>query len=280
MEEQVMNPLALAHLLQHTLRSLCINNSPWLYAVFWRILPRNHPPPIWDLEGRTRGTARNRSNWILVWEDGFCNFSSSKQVIGADQHHTLQPELFFRMSHEIHNCGEGLIGKVAVGELEGYKWVFKELWVDETRNVFLKSSTNIPLNYQPKSWDSHFQSGIKTIGLIKVREGVLQLGSFNKVMEDLSYVAAIRDKFDYLGSIPGFLLPRPCSTRHHAVVDNSAAKRHHDEQQQHLQVLKPTAEYDLVAPALPGFTEEVMEVDEGMQLWETKDQDECFWMIN
>jgi hypothetical protein len=34
----------LNHLLQHTLRSLCID-SQWVYAVFWRILPRNYPPP-------------------------------------------------------------------------------------------------------------------------------------------------------------------------------------------------------------------------------------------
>ncbi len=34
----------LNHLLQHTLRSLC-TDSQWVYAVFWRILPRNYPPP-------------------------------------------------------------------------------------------------------------------------------------------------------------------------------------------------------------------------------------------
>lgn len=45
MEEHI-NPLAVTHLLQHTLRSLCIHeDSQWVYAVFWRILPRNYPPP-------------------------------------------------------------------------------------------------------------------------------------------------------------------------------------------------------------------------------------------
>jgi hypothetical protein len=34
----------LNHLLQHTLRSLC-TDSQWVYAVFWRILPRHYPPP-------------------------------------------------------------------------------------------------------------------------------------------------------------------------------------------------------------------------------------------
>jgi hypothetical protein len=45
MEEQ-LSPVAVTHLLQHTLRSLCTGDSPqWVYAVFWRILPRNYPPP-------------------------------------------------------------------------------------------------------------------------------------------------------------------------------------------------------------------------------------------
>lgn len=50
MEEQ-LGPVAVTHLLQHTLRSLCTGGggdapSPqWVYAVFWRILPRNYPPP-------------------------------------------------------------------------------------------------------------------------------------------------------------------------------------------------------------------------------------------
>ena len=46
MEEQ-LSPLAVTHLLQHTLRSLCAahDDAQWVYAVFWRILPRNYPPP-------------------------------------------------------------------------------------------------------------------------------------------------------------------------------------------------------------------------------------------
>ena len=46
MEEQ-LSPVAATHLLQHTLRSLCSSDASqqWVYAVFWRILPRNYPPP-------------------------------------------------------------------------------------------------------------------------------------------------------------------------------------------------------------------------------------------
>ncbi|KAJ0986646.1 hypothetical protein J5N97_005002 [Dioscorea zingiberensis] len=51
-----------------------------------------------------------------------------------------------------------------------------------------------------------------TIALVAVREGVVQLGAINKVVEDLSFVVLLRKKFSYLESIPGVLLPHPSST--------------------------------------------------------------------
>ncbi|KAI8528357.1 hypothetical protein RHMOL_Rhmol12G0143500 [Rhododendron molle] len=188
MEEQ-LSPLAVTHLLQHTLRSLCIlDNSQWVYAVFWRILPRNYPPPK-----------------ILVWEDGFCNFAASTAEIAATGDGTgsssdygsfeyqnyqlgLQPELFFKMSHEIYNYGEGLIGKVAADH--SHKWIYKE--PNEQEINFLSSWQN-SADSQPRTWEAQFQSGIK-------------------VIEDLSYVVLLRKKFNYIESIPGVLLPHPSSS--------------------------------------------------------------------
>lgn len=226
MEEQ-LSSLAVTHLLQHTLRSLCIHeNSQWVYAVFWRILPRNYPPPKWDSQGgaydRSRG---NRRNWILVWEDGFCNFaasssaaeinnggecpSSSTSVYGNCEynHQGLQPELFFKMSHEIYNYGEGLIGKVAADH--SHKWIYKE---PNNQEINFLSAWHNSADSHPRTWDAQFQSGIKTIALIAVREGVIQLGAVQKVIEDLSYVVLLRKKFSYIESIPGVLLPHPSSS--------------------------------------------------------------------
>ncbi|KAL5208428.1 hypothetical protein ABZP36_032863 [Zizania latifolia] len=192
-----------------------------MYAVFWRILPRNYPPPKWDLQcgvyDRTRG---NRRNWILAWEDGFCNFAASacdQEGTAAAAGYTdcaaghevkagLQPELFFKMSHDIYNYGEGLIGKVAADH--GHKWVFQEAQENETN---LSNSWNNPADSHPRTWEAQFQSGIETIALIAVREGVVQLGSMKKVAEDLSFVVTLRRKFSYLESIPGVLLPHPSS---------------------------------------------------------------------
>ncbi|XP_068642435.1 protein RICE SALT SENSITIVE 3-like [Aristolochia californica] len=233
--EDHLNPLAVTHLLQHTLRSLCIHeNSQWVYAVFWRILPRNYPPPKWDAPGgafdRSRG---NRRNWILVWEDGFCNFAASSADHAADmdsnhcegsavygncefqQLRGLQPELFFKMSHEIYNYGEGLIGKVAADH--SHKWIFME---PHDHEINFLSAWHNPADSHPRTWEAQFQSGIQTIALIAVREGVVQLGAVNKVMEDLSYVVLLRKKFSYLESIPGVLLPHPSSSAFPFKIDN------------------------------------------------------------
>nr|XP_016474996.1 PREDICTED: transcription factor bHLH155-like isoform X2 [Nicotiana tabacum] len=188
MEEQ-LSSLAVTHLLQHSLRSLCIHeNSQWVYAVFWRILPRNYPPPKWDSQGgaydRSRG---NRRNWILVWEDGFCNFAASTAEMNGNnecqgsstnnygEYQGLQPELFFKMSHEIYNYGEGIIGKVAADH--SHKWIYKE--PNEQEINFLSAWHN-SADSHPRTWEAQFRSGIKTIALIAVREGVIQLGAVHK----------------------------------------------------------------------------------------------------
>ncbi|XP_065864316.1 protein RICE SALT SENSITIVE 3-like [Euphorbia lathyris] len=228
--EEHLSPLAVTHLLQHTLRSLCIHeNSQWVYAVFWRILPRNYPPPKWDGQGAYDRSRGNRRNWILVWEDGFCNFSasssgemnnSSPSVYGNCEfqpYQGLQPELFFKMSHEIYNYGEGLIGKVAADH--SHKWIHKE---PNDQEINFLSSWHNSADSHPRTWEAQFQSGIKTIVLIAVREGVVQLGAVHKVIEDLSYVVLLRKKFSYIESIPGVLLPHPSSSAFPMKIDGYA----------------------------------------------------------
>ncbi|PWA92208.1 transcription factor MYC/MYB domain-containing protein [Artemisia annua] len=220
-QQQQLSQSTVTHLLQHTLRSFCIHeNSQWVYAVFWRILPRNYPPPKWDTQGgaydRSRG---NRRNWILAWEDGFCNFAASTaaETNSGDytpyenheyqQYQGLQPELFFKMSHEIYNYGEGLIGKVAADH--NHKWIFKE---PSDQEINFLSTWNNSADSHPRTWEAQFQAGIKTIALVAVREGVIQLGSIHKVIEDLSFVVMLRKKLSYIESIPGVLLPHPSAS--------------------------------------------------------------------
>eukprot|EP01018_Ginkgo_biloba_P006866 Gb_06730 [translate_table: standard] len=207
------------YLLQHTLRSLC-SDSQWVYAVFWRILPRNYPPPKWDTEGgildRSKG---NKRNWILVWEDGYCDFGGcaraaqslsnrcSTTVSGEEDKsmtESFQPELFFKMSHEVYNYGEGLMGKVAADN--SHKWVYKE---PPENDINFLSSWHGSLDPHPRTWESQFKSGIQTIAVVAVREGLIQLGSLHKIVEDLNFVIFLQRKFNYLQSIPGVFAMHP-----------------------------------------------------------------------
>lgn len=70
---------------------------------------------------------KKKSPRILAWEDGFCNFAATSAACGdgaaaayaaAECEETkqvgvagggLQPELFFKMSHDIYNYGEGYV---------------------------------------------------------------------------------------------------------------------------------------------------------------------------
>ncbi|KAG2666277.1 hypothetical protein I3843_15G046900 [Carya illinoinensis] len=197
-------------LLQQTLRSLCScsnssSSSKWVYAVFWRILPRNFPPPKWEFGGgaldRSKG---NKRNWILVWEDGFCDFFECERT--GSGYRRFGADVFFKMSHEVYNFGEGLLGKVAADN--SHKWVFKNAPNDGDPSFI--SSWNASIDPQPRAWEFHFNSGIQTIAVISVREGIVQLGSFEKILEDLDLVISIQRKFCYLQSIPGiFAIQRP-----------------------------------------------------------------------
>ncbi|KAK9946451.1 hypothetical protein M0R45_011916 [Rubus argutus] len=180
-------------LLQHTLRSLCScssdsssNSSKWVYAVFWRILPRNYPPPKWDYGGGGSGLDRskgNKRNWILVWEDGFCDFNECEQAGSGYIKGRFGADIFFKMSHEVYNYGERVRRKVAVDN--SHKWVFRDA-PNQGDNPNFISSWNVSTEPQPKAWEIQFSSGIQTIAIISVREGLIQLGSFDKIVEDLN----------------------------------------------------------------------------------------------
>ncbi|XVE92474.1 hypothetical protein REPUB_Repub01dG0100300 [Reevesia pubescens] len=138
---------------------------------------------------RSRG---NKRNWILVWEDGFCNFAASAAEINTGdcpgsssvyrssefQHYQgLQPEIFFKLSHEIYNYGEGLIGKVAADH--SHRWLYTE---PNNQEINFLSAWHNSADSHPRTWEAQFQAGIKTIALIAVREGVVQLGAVHKVL--------------------------------------------------------------------------------------------------
>ncbi|XP_028772581.1 protein RICE SALT SENSITIVE 3-like isoform X1 [Neltuma alba] len=208
-------------LLQHTLRSLCSpsnssTSSKWVYAVFWRILPRNYPPPRWEFGGtdldRSKG---NKRNWILVWEDGFCDFNECTRAGSGYLNGKFGADVFFKMSHEVYSYGEGLLGKVAADN--SHKWVYRDSRKESEPSYI--ASWNESVEHRPRAWEYQFNSGIETIVVIAVREGIVQLGSLNKVAEDISLVIRIQRKFSFLQSVPsGFAIQRPYPVQHPYVL--------------------------------------------------------------
>ncbi|KAG6422090.1 hypothetical protein SASPL_118653 [Salvia splendens] len=247
-------------LLQHTLRSLCAcsDSSPtpskWVYAVFWRILPRNYPPPKWDHGGSLLDRAKgNKRNWILVWEDGFCDFCECERAGNGCGRRRFGADIFFKLSHEVYNFGEGLVGKVASDN--SHKWVFRDSPAENDPSFI--SSWNVSIEPKPRAWEAQFSSGIETIALIPVREGAIQLGSFDKVVEDLNMVLNIQRKFSYLQSLPGiYTIQRPHHPNHSPQLDYTSAPRlmqATDDKQQMIGLERQNYETSLTKPFYLGY---------------------------
>ncbi|XP_057427580.1 uncharacterized protein LOC130720891 isoform X2 [Lotus japonicus] len=191
--------------LHHTLRSICSlpnssSSSKWVYAVFWRIVPRNFPPPRWEFGGSALDLSKgNHRNWILVWEDGFCDFNECEQRRSEYLNNSFGTDVFFKMSHEVYSYGEGLMGKVAAEN--SHRWVY-----NDTQNGCKPSyngSWNASIDHQPRAWDFQLNSGIQ-------------------IAEDLDLVLSLQRKFIYLQNIPGVLtIQRPYKAIQHPCIAKS-----------------------------------------------------------
>ncbi|KAK8481017.1 hypothetical protein V6N13_097031 [Hibiscus sabdariffa] len=175
--------------LRQLLKSFC-TNSPWKYAVLWKL--------------------RHQSSLALTWEDGYCVYSipresvesistdvySNSEIIPSHFETSISDGCFggypigllvAHMSHLKYAWGEGFVGKVA--------YTGKHCWVSYDNIFSGKADLKLVLEW-PEEWLLQFASGIKTIVLVPVLpHGVLQLGSLEMVAEDLSIPAYIKDRF-------------------------------------------------------------------------------------
>ncbi|GAV76548.1 bHLH-MYC_N domain-containing protein [Cephalotus follicularis] len=172
------------------LKSFC-NISLWKYAVLWKI--------------------RHGSPMILTWEDGYCDYQKPRElmeslsggIIRSDANETFSshrgsmPDGGFGeypigleiadMSRLQYTLGEGVVGRVA--HTGSHSWsIFDNFFPGEV-NCKLVSEC-------PEEWLLQFALGIKTILLVPVLpHGVLQLGSWEVVAEDLAMVSYVKDRF-------------------------------------------------------------------------------------
>ncbi|KAJ7524263.1 hypothetical protein O6H91_18G084000 [Diphasiastrum complanatum] len=204
--------------LQETLRNLC-SKTGWCYAVFWKL--------------------KRRSRMVLTWEDGYCEYvaslpisnsastymsasSSPFQQLGGNpvvQHVNVHDGALFEdqiklavanMSYHVHSLGEGLIGRVAfTGK---HLWVYAHQGIDnsakETRDGH--SCNRSILEKYPAGWGNQFNAGIKTIAVVAVPQGVVQLGSTQKMSEDIDFVSHVQALFGTLQNVSR-AVPADCS---------------------------------------------------------------------
>lgn len=181
--------------LHEALRSVCFN-SDWTYSVFWTIRPR---PRVRGGNGCKVGD--DIGSLMLMWEDGFCRGRMADCLEDMDSGEDLVRKSFSKMSIQLYNYGEGLMGKVASDKC--HKWVFKEpSECEQSISNYWQSS----FDALPTEWNEQFDSGIQTIAVIQAGHGLLQLGSCKIVPEDLHFVLRMRHTFESLGYQSGFYL--------------------------------------------------------------------------
>ncbi|KAK9289462.1 hypothetical protein L1049_007617 [Liquidambar formosana] len=179
------------------LMTLC-RDSPWKYAVFWKL--------------------EHGNQMQLTWEDGYCDYPNSREAMGS-----VSDDIFSNGMNEYcdtsindgscggypiglavsdmsclqYALGEGVIGKVAY--TGNHCWFFSD-------NILASELNSNSVPKCPDEWLLQFAAGIKTILLVPVvPHGVLQLGSLEMVAEDLALVAYIKDRVDALQN--GFHVP-------------------------------------------------------------------------
>ncbi|KAE8686079.1 hypothetical protein F3Y22_tig00111085pilonHSYRG00005 [Hibiscus syriacus] len=182
--------------LHQILRSLCLNTE-WKYAVFWKL--------------------KHRARMVLTLEDAYydnhdqhdpsennCLQDSLENLHSGHYSHSPLGLAVAKMSYQVYSLGEGIVGQVAVSGK--HQWIFADKHVNSSCSSFELSD----------GWQSQFEAGIRTIVVVAgVPQGVVQLGSLNKVFEDVKLVSHIRDVFfslqdSYLGHIAN---PIECSMK-------------------------------------------------------------------
>ncbi|KAK4255295.1 hypothetical protein QN277_008310 [Acacia crassicarpa] len=180
-------------LLKEALKTLCGRNQ-WSYAVFWKI--GCHNPKL------------------LIWEECYyeplpCPFPQNIDRNGTSNLSFRGVEgdrvcsLINRMvvNNSVNIAGEGIIGRAAF--TGNHQWILL--------NNFTRAA------YPPEVYNEvhhQFLAGMQTIVIIPVLpHGVIQLGSFLAMMEDVRFVNDVRSLILQLGCVPGVLLSEDYSTK-------------------------------------------------------------------
>ncbi|KAE9616777.1 putative transcription factor bHLH family [Lupinus albus] len=192
-------------LLKEALKTLCARNH-WSYAVFWKI-GCNHPKLlIWEdcyyepLPSHFPPNIVGTSN--LPYQDGEgCWFSSDSQLGIQEEDKVCSLINKMMVNNSVNVIGEGIIGRAAF--TRNHLWI---LLNNFTRDA-CPQEVYTELHYQ-------FSAGIQTLAVIPVLpHGVVQLGSFLPIMENMGFVNDMKSLILQLACIPGALLTEDYSEK-------------------------------------------------------------------
>ncbi|KAK7257583.1 hypothetical protein RIF29_31652 [Crotalaria pallida] len=192
-------------LLKEALKTLCARNQ-WSYAVFWKIGCNNPKLLIWEdcyyeslpppFPTRIVGSSN------LPYSDGEgCWFSSESQLGIQEDNKVCSLMNKMMVNNSVNIIGEGIIGRAA--------FTGNHLWIllnNFTRDA-CPQELYAELQYQ-------ISAGMQTLAVIPVLpHGVVQLGSFLPMMENMGFVNDMKSLILQLASIPGALLSADYSAK-------------------------------------------------------------------
>ncbi|XP_019453845.1 PREDICTED: transcription factor LHW-like isoform X1 [Lupinus angustifolius] len=191
-------------LLKEALKTLCARNQ-WSYAVFWKIGCNNPKLLIWEdcfyedlpslLPPRTVGISN------LPYQDGEVCWFSSESQLGIEEGKVGSLINKMMVNNSVNIIGQGIIGRAAF--TGNHMWI---LLNNFNRDACLQE-VYTELHYQ-------FSAGIQTLAVIPVLpHGVVQLGSFLPIMENMGFVNDMKSLILQLASIPGALLSEDYSAK-------------------------------------------------------------------
>ncbi|KAJ1417502.1 hypothetical protein SESBI_16558 [Sesbania bispinosa] len=190
------------------------------------------------------------TDWkVLTWEDAYYDnpdhYDTSEnkycqktleQIGSGDFSHDPLGLVVAKMSYHVYSLGEGIVGQVAV--TGKHQWICVDNQVTSSSASFkvrilpiLMMPLASALCFSADGWQSQFSAGIRTIVVVAVVPlGVVQIGSLNKVIEDMGVVTHIRSLFlstqDYtVGYLPSQI---------QSGVKNSSSLGLHDHRHVHL----------------------------------------------
>ncbi|KAK4796308.1 hypothetical protein SAY86_028634 [Trapa natans] len=191
------------NIMKEFLKDLC-DSFCWDYAVFWK--PRHQNPAIlsWGdgycSQPKSRTPIENSPDMLYFDESNDISLFNDETglICGSASQYPIEL-LMADMSSLQHTLGEGLVGRVA--GTPNYYWISSE----EISASLVEHDRRMEF---PEEWLPQLLAGIKTMLLVSLHpDGVLQLGSSEKVAEDAAVVDHIKKRFLLHQVLSGFDRP-------------------------------------------------------------------------